>query len=141
MAKGDAWWDTVKTILGWILNTLHNNIALPPHHLTRLRTILSSVVSTQWRVALKKWQHIHGELRSMALAIPAAIGLFSVLQDALKSSNGHRVRPITHTNAFLQDFSWLDLVALFMVVSSDCLNTQTYVFNGKEAVGTGMGPP
>jgi hypothetical protein len=141
MAKGDACWDTVKTILGWILKTLHNNIALPPRRLTRLRTILSSVGPIQWRVALKKWQQIHGELRSMALAIPAAIGLFSVLQDALKSSNGHRMRLITHTHAFLQDFSWLDVVALFMVVSSDCLNIQTYVFNGKEAVGTGMGPP
>jgi hypothetical protein len=107
MAKGDACWDTVKTILGWILNTLDNTISLPPHRLTRFRTIISSVGPTQRRVALKKWQHILGDWRSMALAIPAAIGLFSVLQDVLKSSNGHRVRLITHTHAFLQDFSWL----------------------------------
>jgi hypothetical protein len=41
------------------------------------------------------------------LDIPAAIGLFSVLQDALKSRNGHWVRLTTHTHAFLQDYSWL----------------------------------
>jgi hypothetical protein len=43
----------------------------------------------------------------MALAIPAAIGLFSVLQDALKTSDGARVRLTSHTHAFLQDFHWL----------------------------------
>jgi hypothetical protein len=107
MAKGDACWNTVKTILGWILNTLDNTIALPPHRLTRLRTILSSVGHTQWCVALKERQHILGELCSMVLAIPAAIGLFSVLQDELKSSDVHRVRLTTHTHAFLQDLSWL----------------------------------
>jgi hypothetical protein len=42
----------------------------------------------------------------MVLAIPAAIGLFSVLQEALKLGDGHRVRipPPPHTHTFLQDF-------------------------------------
>jgi hypothetical protein len=43
----------------------------------------------------------------MALAIPAAIGLFSVLQDALKTSDGARIRLTSHTHAFLQDFHLL----------------------------------
>jgi hypothetical protein len=38
----------------------------------------------------------------MALAIPAAIGLFSALRDALKTSKGSRVRLNSHTHAFLQ---------------------------------------
>jgi hypothetical protein len=107
MAKGDATWSTVKMILGWILNTLDKTISLPAHRLTRLREILGSISPTQRRVALKKWQQILGELRSMALAIPAAIGLFSVLQEALKSGDGKRVRLTTHTHAFLDDFRWL----------------------------------
>jgi hypothetical protein len=77
----------------------------------------------------------------MALVIPADIGLFLFLQDALKSIDGHRVRLVTHTHAFLQESSWIDVVALLMVVGSDGLNINTYVFSGKEAVGTGMGPP
>jgi hypothetical protein len=107
MAKGDATWSTVKTILGWIINTLDKTISLPEHRLLRLRAILSSIATTQRRVSLKKWQQVLGELRSMALAIPAAIGLFSVLQEALKSSDGKRVRLTTHTQAFLHDFRWL----------------------------------
>jgi hypothetical protein len=75
----------MKTILGWIVNTMSNNIALPSHRLLCLREILISVCLGQRRVALKQWQQILGELHSMALAIPAAIGLFSVLQDALTS--------------------------------------------------------
>jgi hypothetical protein len=107
MEKGDATWSTVKMILGWILNTLDKTISLPAHRLLRLRDILSSISTTQRRVSLKKWQQVLGELRSMALAIPAAIGLFSVLQDALKSGDGKRVRLTSHTQAFLQDFRWL----------------------------------
>jgi hypothetical protein len=91
----------MKTILGWIVNTMSNNIALPYHHLLCLREILTSICLGQRRVALKQWQQILGELHSMALAIPAAIGLFSVLQDALKSSDGHIVRLTpTHTPSY-----------------------------------------
>jgi hypothetical protein len=107
MGKGDATWATLKTILGWIFNTLDNMISLPPHRLVRVRDILDSIGPNQRRVALSKWQQVLGELRSMALAIPAAIGLFSVLQEALKSSDGTRVRLNQHTHAFLQDFRWL----------------------------------
>jgi hypothetical protein len=76
MARGDSAWSTVKVILGWVVDTMANNISLPVHLLTRIREILASIGPTQRRVSLKKRQQILGELRSMALAIPAAIGLF-----------------------------------------------------------------
>jgi hypothetical protein len=82
MGKGDATWTTLKPILGWILNTLDKTISLPPHRLVQVHDILNSIGPNQRRVALNKWQQVLGELRSMALAIPAAIGLFSVLQEA-----------------------------------------------------------
>jgi hypothetical protein len=107
MGKGDATWTTLKPILGWILNTLDKTISLPPHCLVRVRDILNSIGPNQRRVTLNKWQQVLGELRSMALAIPATINLFSVLQEALKSSDGSRVRLTQHTHAFLQDFRWL----------------------------------
>jgi hypothetical protein len=43
----------------------------------------------------------------MALAIPASIDLFSALQEALKTSDGNRVRLKSHAHAFLLDFHWL----------------------------------
>jgi hypothetical protein len=107
MAKGESAWATVKVILGWMVDTLANTISLPEHRLARIREILDSIGITQRRVSLKKWQQVLGELRPMVLAIPAAIGLFSVLQEALKASDGRRVRLTCHTHAFLEDFRWL----------------------------------
>jgi hypothetical protein len=43
----------------------------------------------------------------MVISIPAAIGLFLVLKDALKSINGNIVCLTTHTQAFLKDFQWI----------------------------------
>jgi hypothetical protein len=45
----------------------------------------------------------------MITAIPAAIGLFSALQEALRSKTKgvHRVRLTRHTHDFLDDFRWL----------------------------------
>jgi hypothetical protein len=107
MGKGDATSTTLKPILGWIINTLDKMISLPPHRLVRFRDIINYIGPNQRGVALNKWQQVLGKLRSMALAIPAAIGLFSVLQEALKSSDGSRVRLTQHMHAFLQDFRWL----------------------------------
>jgi hypothetical protein len=107
MGNGYATWATLKTIVGWILNTFDKTISLPPHRLIGVRNILDSIGPSQHHVALSKWQQVLGELCSMALIIPAAIGLFSVLQETLKSSDGIRVLQNQHTRAFLQDFHWL----------------------------------
>jgi hypothetical protein len=107
MAKGDTSRATPKVILGWIIDTLDNTISFPAHRLARIREVLASIAPSQRRVSLKKWQQVLGELRSTALAIPAAIGLLSALQEALKTSDGNRVRLNYHTHAFLQDFHWL----------------------------------
>jgi hypothetical protein len=80
---------------------------LPVHRLARIIVILASIGATQRLVSLNKWQQVLGELRSMALSIPAAIDLFSVLQEPLKASDGHRVRLTRHTHDFLYDFRWL----------------------------------
>jgi hypothetical protein len=52
----------VKTILGWILYTLHHTISLPSHRRERILELLSSIAPTQKRVSLKKWQQLLGEL-------------------------------------------------------------------------------
>jgi hypothetical protein len=98
MAKGKSAWYTVKVILGWIINTLDNTISLPVHYLARIHEILASISATQRRVSLKKWQQVLVELWSMALSIPAVIGIFYVLQYAFKTSDGNRVCLTSHTH-------------------------------------------
>jgi hypothetical protein len=109
IGKGDATWTTVKTVLGWILDTIAKTISLPAHRLSRLHELLASVTSSQKLISLRKWQQLLGELLSVATAIPAAIGLFSALQEALKhkTTGVHQVHLTRHTHAFLEDFRWL----------------------------------
>jgi hypothetical protein len=75
LLKGDATWSTRKVVLGWVLDTT-NTIKLPPHRVARLHAILASITPDQRRTSTKKGQQVIGELRSMALAIPGARGLF-----------------------------------------------------------------
>jgi hypothetical protein len=83
LLQGDAEWLTRKTILGWDVDTLDGTISLPPHRLDRLYELLDTVQPPRKRLPLRQWHQILGELRSMALALPGARGLFSVLQTSI----------------------------------------------------------
>jgi hypothetical protein len=143
MGKGDATWVTVNTVLGWILDTVAKTICLPANCLSRLRELLHSVSSVQKRISLKKWQQVLGELRSMATVIPAAIGLFSVLQEALKhkTTGGHRVRLARHTHAFLEDFRWLadDVTSRPTIISEIVPDVDPLTRGACDASTLGMG--
>ena len=90
--KGDAWWTTRKIMLGWIIDTIRRTIELPPHRILRLREILGSVSPLQTKISVKHWHKIIGELRSMAIAIPGAQGMFSLLQEAFRHVETTRPR-------------------------------------------------
>jgi hypothetical protein len=109
LLKGDATWANRKTVLDWVLDTVDKTIQLPPHRVERLHAILAGIPSTQRRTSTKKWQQVIGKLRSMALAVPGARGLFCSLQEALshKANDGARVRLGRHVHSFLDDFRWL----------------------------------
>ena len=72
LCKGDCSWETCKTVLGWIINTVDTTLQLPEHRIQRLGDILASIPATQKRIATKKSHKILGELRSMSLALPGA---------------------------------------------------------------------
>ena len=107
LRQGDVSWTTCKTVLGWLVNTVSMTIQLPEHRQQRLAEILSSIPSTQRRISKKKWHKVLGELRSMAIALPGARGLFSSLQLALSHSSSTRVALNKGVHAALADFQWL----------------------------------
>jgi hypothetical protein len=47
LLKGDAYWETRKIILGWILDTIAKTLELPPHRRERLQAILDEMPPTQ----------------------------------------------------------------------------------------------
>lgn len=112
LAKGDACWATRKEILGWEIDTVAETIQLPTRRLKRLHALLEDYPRTKCRVAVKKWQQVLGELRSMTLAVPGLRGHFSLLQDALKlqalsSKPKPRVKLSHQLHDFLDDIRWI----------------------------------
>jgi hypothetical protein len=56
---------------------MQRTIELPPRRLQRLTALLHDISPTQRTTSRRKWQQLLGELRSMAMALPASRGLFS----------------------------------------------------------------
>jgi hypothetical protein len=78
MLKGDACWATLKTVLGWVLDTIKGTIELPPHRKARIKELFDTFCGRH-RVAIKTCLQLIGELRSMTLAIPGGSGMFTAL--------------------------------------------------------------
>ena len=106
LRKGDGSWCTIKTVLGWILDTLNKTITLPPHRAARLLELFADLRDKK-RVGLQKWQKFLGELRSMVLGIPGGKGLFSGLQYGLKYADKNRVRICKYVRDYLTVFEAL----------------------------------
>ena len=107
LRKGDCSWETCKTVLGWIINTVEMTIKLPVHQIQRLGDILASIPTTQKHIGIKKWHNILGKLRSMSLALPGARNLFSHMQLALEHKFGQRIALIKEVHHALNDFCHL----------------------------------
>ena len=106
LLKGDASWSTRKEVLGWVIDSVAGTITLPPRRLTRLGDILEGLPRTKKRIATKEWHKVLGELRSMVLAVPGLRGMFSLLQEALRT-DVPRVRLSKSLHDFLDDIRWL----------------------------------
>lgn len=141
LLKGDTTWTTRKVILGWMIDTVKRTIELSPHRQECLCLILVSVSPGQWRASTKAWQKLLGELRSMSLAIPRSRGLFSTLQQALKTQEtGGQVRLTATVHQFLDDFHLLarDL-ALRPTRLAKLLPGPPLVIRSTDALDRGMG--
>ncbi|KAL3815966.1 hypothetical protein ACHAXA_008925 [Cyclostephanos tholiformis] len=107
LRKGDCSWSTMKSVLGWIIDTSTLTIHLPSHRAARLAEILASLPRTQRRTSISKWHTVLGELRSMSLALPGSRNIFSTMQNALTSRTKGRVALHKGVHDALDDFRWL----------------------------------
>ena len=94
-------------MLRWIFDSVNMTISLPPHRVGRLKKIVSSIPGTQHRVGVDKWHRVLGELRSMALALPGARGLFIQMPEAHCHVKGKMFTLSTGVHEALEDFKWL----------------------------------
>jgi len=104
---GDGRWSTRKVVLGWLLNTADKTIRLPQHKTDRLHELLQHFIPLR-RTSRRKWQQLLGELRHLAVAIPGARYLFSILQSVLvEQPNSQRLRLNSLVTASLHDWEAL----------------------------------
>jgi len=82
LAAGDGTWSTQKVILGWLLDTADMTLRLPTHKAQHLIDIIQAFLPLQ-RTSRRKWQCLLGGLRHLAVAIPGARYLFSIIQNIL----------------------------------------------------------
>ena len=108
LRNGDASWQTIKKVLGWVIDSVAMTLTLPSRRLARLAELLASIPPTQHRLAINKWHSLLGELRSMAIALPGARGLFSSLQAAIRTRNGTRLRLDQGFHNALADLRWIN---------------------------------
>ena len=107
LRKGECSWDTIKLVLGWLVDTVSMTIHLPPHRIDRLWEILDSIPKSQKRTSMKKWHKVLGELRSMAIALPGARNMFGRLQNAIQPKSHTRVDLGKGVHQALDDFRWI----------------------------------
>ena len=142
MKKGDATWGTRKVMLGWIIDTVRQTIELPEHRVHRLHEILASIAPKQRVVDERTWHKVLGELRSMAIAIPGARGLFSLLQEAFRHRERHRarLRLTKGVHQILDDFRWLAAdLSTRPTRLAELLPGTPRVYGACDAAGAGMG--
>ena len=106
LLKGDGALETVKVILGWLVDTVAGTIELPPNRIERLNEILSAFPRSRRTCPKKDLHKLVGELRSMILALPGGIGCLSWLQETLKTANS-RVYLNQNFHDAIEDFKWL----------------------------------
>jgi len=108
LRQGDCSWNTIKTVLGWIIDTVAMTIQLPPHRQERLGEILASLPADQKRIGLTKWHKILGKLCSVSLALLGARNMFSTMQEALiYRRKGTRIQLNKGVHQALDDFLWM----------------------------------
>ena len=138
---GDAYWATRKMLLGWIIDTMRLTLELPSHRKERLLAILDGIPPTQRRVSMKKWQQVLGEIRSMAIALPGSMGLFSLLQEALRHHSDGRIRLSQGVHDTLKDLRWLaqDLASRPTRLYEIVPQPEPELLGAQDASGGGMG--
>ena len=77
-------------MLSWVMDTVAGTLELLLHRIEQLQNLLD-IDPPQQLIPTKTWQKIIGKLRSMALAIPGACGLFSLLQEAFRHKEQDRI--------------------------------------------------
>jgi hypothetical protein len=106
--KLEGLWQTVKEILGWILDGANHTICLPPDKVQKITQLLRRT-NKQTKVRLNDFQKLAGVLHHAAYGMPGGRGLFNPLWKAMAKCTNGWVPMTTEIRHTLNDFKWLFL--------------------------------
>ena len=109
LRKGDTAWSTQKVVLRWTIDTVKQVLTLPDDRNTNLLAMLDTTTPIARRCSRRRWHKLLGTLRSTVPAIAGAAGMFTRLQNALKTAKGRRINLTTPVHKELN--VWRQLVA------------------------------
>ena len=91
-----------------MVDSVNMMLSLLPHCAARFKEILDEIPTPQRRISVDKWCKVLEELRSMALALPEARGLFSHMQEALCHMKDKLISLTRSIHEALEDFCWMN---------------------------------
>ena len=62
LGQGDGAWSTLKTVLGWNLDTVAHLLRLPPDRQAKVEAALKAIPRTAHTTSLRKWRKLLGML-------------------------------------------------------------------------------
>ena len=102
---GDRDCSTAKEILGWVINTYQDTLALYSKQRLELLSLLT-IPPTHCRISVKKLERLINKLRSIHLAIPGDIGHSYPMQVALTRARAAKNATANHSARFHQDIKF-----------------------------------
>jgi hypothetical protein len=137
--NGDATFSTYKCFLGWDIDSHRMTLQLLQRRLASLAELLTTFLGKQ-RTSKCRWQRLLGTLRSTTPALYGATHMFSLLQHALTTTTGPRIRITPLLKATLSDWLHLaDTAANNPVPIHTLVPRQPDTLAATDASGDGMG--
>lgn len=85
MDAGDGTWDTIKEILGWIMDGANFTMQLPPTKCGKIAALIGAMVRKKG-VTLNEFQKVAGKLQHASFGVPGGKGLFSPIWRVLQGN-------------------------------------------------------
>ena len=81
--KGEAKWDTLKEVLGWLFDGRNKSIQLPEEKVEKILAVIKKMLRSKAGTPFNEFRKLMGKLQHAAIGIPAGKGLMTPLNHQL----------------------------------------------------------
>jgi hypothetical protein len=108
LKKLEGLWETVKEILGWIIDGQNFTITLPVGKIDKILGLIRSALRKKaGKLRLKDFQKLAGNLHHASMGLPGGKGLFTPIWTAMAKQGKGYIHLNERIRQALTDFQWL----------------------------------